>query len=163
MTQALEFLKNLHFNGLPLTKLCNAWVEKSAEELCFMTLNNDAKFEGKMICTFKNDMRNLGNFIQSNWKSRNWDFDWILLSKFRKCMSLKFTGELFCHDNEKRCKIGRGIDFSFQNWHENFEEFWPEHSKITKICTLMGCLWPKYVMFQLKLQGSYVWWHWMLM
>ena len=55
-----------------------------------------------------------------------------------------------CHDNEEWCKIWRGIDLSFQNWHEEFDEFWPEHSKLLKICTLMGCLWPKYIMFELK-------------
>ena len=27
-----------------------------------MTLNIDAKFEGKLTCAFKNDMRNLANF-----------------------------------------------------------------------------------------------------
>ena len=27
-----------------------------------MTLNIDAKFEGKLTCAFKNDMRNLENF-----------------------------------------------------------------------------------------------------
>ena len=30
-----------------------------------MALNTDAKFEGKMTCAFKNDMRNLANFYQS--------------------------------------------------------------------------------------------------
>ena len=44
-------------------------------------------------------------------------------------MSLKFAEDLF-HDNEEWCKIWRGIDLSFQNWHEEFEEFWLEHSKI---------------------------------
>ena len=58
--------------------------------------------------------------------------------------------EVICHVNEKRFKIGRGIDLSFQNWHENFDQFWSEHSKISKICTLMGWLWPKYIMFELK-------------
>ena len=29
----------------------------------------------------KNDMTNLANFQQSNWKSQNWDFDGILLPK----------------------------------------------------------------------------------
>ena len=57
---------------------------------------------------------------------------------------------LIYHDSEKRCKIGRGIDPSFQDWDEDFVEFWPEHSKISKICTLMGCLWSKYIMFELK-------------
>ena len=42
---------------------------------------SDAKFEGKLTCPFKNDMRNLRNFHQSTWKSQNWDFDGILLSK----------------------------------------------------------------------------------
>ena len=30
-----------------------------------MALENDAKLEGKLTCASKNDMRNLGNFIQS--------------------------------------------------------------------------------------------------
>ena len=68
---------------------------KSTEELCLIALKTDAKFEEKLICTFKNGMRNLGNFHQSTWKSRNRYFDGILLSKVRKCVSLKFTGELF--------------------------------------------------------------------
>ena len=38
----------------------------------------------------------------------------------------------------------------FQNWHEEFDEFWLEHSKISKILHLMGCFWPKYIMFELK-------------
>ena len=27
-----------------------------------MAMNTDAKFEGKLTCTFKNDMRNVANF-----------------------------------------------------------------------------------------------------
>ena len=30
-----------------------------------MALNTDAKFEGKMTCAFKNNMRNIANFYQS--------------------------------------------------------------------------------------------------
>ena len=30
-----------------------------------MALNTDAKFEGKMTCAFKNNMRNIANFHQS--------------------------------------------------------------------------------------------------
>ena len=62
---------------------------------------------------------------------------------------LKINGSL-CHDNEEWYKIWRGIDLSVQNWHEEFDEFWPEHSKISKICTLMGFFWTKYIMFDLK-------------
>ena len=69
---------------------------------------------------------------------------------------LKIYRRVMCHDNEEWCKIWRGIDLSVQNWHEEFDEFWPEHSKISKICTLMGCFWPKYIMFEpKKVQRSY--------
>ena len=52
LTRALENLKNLHFNGLLLTKVYNVWAKKSIEELCLMALKIDAKFEGKLTCAF---------------------------------------------------------------------------------------------------------------
>ena len=36
---------------------------------------------------------------------------------------------------------------SLQNWHKEFDEFWPDNLKVSKIYTLMGCSWPK---FELK-------------
>ena len=65
-----------------------------------------------------------------------------------KCMS--FFREVMCHDNEEWCKNWRGIELSFQNWHEEFDQFWSEHSKISNIFTLMDCFWRKYIMFELK-------------
>ena len=80
--------------------------------------------------------------------------DGILLKMLKilklKMYELKIYRRVMCHDNEKSCKIGRGIDLSFQNWHEEFDEFWPEHSKVSKICTLMGSFWSKYLIFGLK-------------
>ena len=63
---------------------------------------------------------------------------------------LKIYRGVLCHDNEEWYKIWRGIDLSVQNWHKKFDKFWPEHSKIPKIYTLIGCFWQKYVMFELK-------------
>ena len=63
-------------------------------------------------------------------------------------------------------QIWRGIDLSVPNWHEfdEFDEFYPEHSNISKMCTLTSCFWPKYIMFELKkVHRNYVWWHWRLM
>ena len=67
-----------------------------------------------------------------------------------KMHELKIYWGVTCHENEEWCKNWRGVDFSVQNWHEQFDEFWFKHSKISKICTLMGCLWSKYIMFDLK-------------
>ena len=43
-----------------------------------------------------------------------------------------------CHEDEEWCKTWRGIEMSFQNWNEEFNKFWPEQSKVSKICTLMN-------------------------
>ena len=55
-----------------------------------------------------------------------------------------------CHDNEEWCKIWLRIYMWFQNWHEEFDEFWHDHSKVSKIFTLNESFWPKYIMFQLR-------------
>ena len=47
---------------------------KSIEELCAMTIKNDANFEKELTCHFKVDMRNLMNFGPSTWKSRKFSF-----------------------------------------------------------------------------------------
>ena len=71
------------------------------------------------------------------------------------CLKLKiyelkiYRGVIF-HGNEEWCKNWRGIGLSIQNWHEEFDKFWPERSKISKISSLIGCFWPKWIMFELK-------------
>ena len=67
-----------------------------------------------------------------------------------KMYEIKIYKGIMCHDNEEWCKTWRGIDLSAQNLHEEFDEFWPEQLKISKICTLMDCFWPKHIMFELK-------------
>ena len=49
----------------------------------------NAKFKGKLTCGLKNDIRNLVNFHASSWKSQNWHFDWIRLSKAYKYLDEK--------------------------------------------------------------------------
>ena len=51
----------------------------------------------------------------------------------------KHRGVIF-HETEEGYKIWRGINLSFKNLHKEFVKFWPEHSKVTKIFTLMGSL-----------------------
>ena len=51
---------------------------KFAEELCVMTMMNDAKFEEELTYHFKIDMRNLTNFDLSTQKSKKFVFNWLL-------------------------------------------------------------------------------------
>ena len=78
---ALKILKNLHFDWCLLCKVYNVWPKKSTEELYFMTLKSHAKFEERLTCGLENDMRNMANFHQNNWKCQTWYFHRILLSK----------------------------------------------------------------------------------
>ena len=43
-----------------------------------MALKIDRKFEEKLTCAIKNDMKNIKNFHQSSWKCQNCDFDGIV-------------------------------------------------------------------------------------
>ena len=41
-------------------------------------------------------------------------------------------------------------DLWFGKWQKEFDKFWPEHSKVLKTFTLLGSVWVKYILFQLK-------------
>ena len=47
-----------------------------------------------------------------------------------KGVTLKFFWGVMCHENEDYWKVWRGINLSFQNWHEDLHEFWLEHWKV---------------------------------
>ena len=100
--------------------------------------------------------------VVSKW-CKEFDKFWPERSKVSKIFSLmgslgakyilfelkKYRGVIF-HEIEEGYKIWRGIDSSFQNWHKEFDKFWPEHSKVSKIFTLIGFFWAKYILFELK-------------
>ena len=68
-----------------------------------------------------------------------------------KRYEFKIHRGVICHNNEELRKNWRETDLSFQRWHEEFEEFWPEHLKVSKIFILMGSYWAKYILFELKM------------
>ena len=150
LIQALENLKDLDFSGLFLTKyiifeltkyrgvICNDteewWKIWTGIDLSFQNCHKefdefclDRALESLKICTL------MGCF----W-TKYIIFEW----KRYRVVIPRDTGEWY--------KIWRRIDLSVQNWHEKFNEFWHEHTKISKICPIIGCLWPKYIMFELK-------------
>ena len=79
----------LYIDGLFLSKAYTVSVRKISEELCVMTLKGVAKFQRKLTCGLKNDIRNLVDFHASSWKSENLHFDWIRLSKAHKYLDEK--------------------------------------------------------------------------
>ena len=97
-------------------------------------------------------MRNLANFHQNTWKCQNWYFHGILLFKVENAWATNYMSYrgVISNDTEEWWKIWREIDLSFQNWHKEFDEFWLQNSKVSKIYTFMGCFLPNYIMFELK-------------
>ena len=126
----------------PLTQTWKSMSLKSTEELSIMTMKNYAKFKQELTCHFKVDMKNLTNFYLSIWKSQIF----ILMGSFWAkyiFFELKKYRRVIFHETEGGCKIWKGIDLSFQNWHKEFDRFWPEQSKVSKIFTLIVSLWAK--------------------
>ena len=74
-----------------------------------------------------------------------------------KTYELKIYRGVVFHGNEEWCKIWRGTNLPVQNWHEEFDDLWPEQTKISKICALMVCFWQLYNAWAEKVQRSYVW------
>ena len=81
----LKILANFHQSIQKSKKFALWWAafdqsitclsQKCTEELFLTALHIDAKFEGKLTCAFKNDMRNLANFYQSAFESQKiWTF-----------------------------------------------------------------------------------------
>ena len=99
---------------------------------------------------FENWHEEYGKFSPEQLNVSKLAYWWDPLIQSRKSGSLNSTEKL-CHDIEEWCKIWRGIDLSFQNWHKEFNEFWPEYLKVPKIFILMCPFWAKYVLFVLKI------------
>ena len=95
-----------------------------------MTLKVDAKFEENW-------------FVVSNMTRIWWILTWALES-FKKSyfnglllnyilfQLKKYRGVIF-HDTEEWCKIWRKTDLLLGKWHEEFDKFSPEHSKVSKL------------------------------
>ena len=63
--------ENLHFDQMLLSTAYKDLDKKNTDELCFMTMKSDAKFEKNLTLGFNNDMRNLLNFHAITQKSKN--------------------------------------------------------------------------------------------
>ena len=100
------------------------WTKGADQSAKFRFSATHVKFH--LICTL------IGSFC--------WKYIRFQLKKYRGVMS---------HDTEDWCKIWIKPDLLFQKWQE-VGEFWSEHSKVSKICILIGPFRSKYITFDLK-------------
>ena len=153
LIRALKSLKNLHFDWSLSCKLYNIRPKKVQRSYLSWYWRIMEIIWRKTDLWFGKWHEKFGKYSSEHCqicqKCQNSYFHGTLFCKV-EMHELKIYRGVMCNDNEEWWKIWRGIDVSFQNWHEEFDEFWPEHSKISKICTLMGCFWPKYILFELK-------------
>ena len=149
MTRALESLKSFHFAGLLLSKIVFFELKKS-RGIVFHETEERYKI-----------LRGIELSIQ-NWH-KEFDKIWPKHSKVSKIFilmryywakyilfELKKNRGIIFQETEEGTKIWGGIDLSFQNWHEKFDKFWPQDSKVSTIFILMGSFWAKYILFELK-------------
>ena len=102
-----------------------------------------------MTCSLENDRRNTANFTRALESLKIG----IVMGSFNpklKKYELKIHRGVICQDNEEWYKIWRGIDLSFQSWHEEFDKFWFEHLIHFNDFVLMFPFWAKYILFELK-------------
>ena len=66
-----------------------------------MVLMIETKFEGKLTCTSKSDMKNLANFHQSMSESLKIGTFSGSFSPKQKMYELKIYRRVMCHDNEE--------------------------------------------------------------
>ena len=89
-----------------------------------MALKIDAKFEGKLTCAFKNDMRNLANFHLSTFESvQSGTFIGSFYAKQKMYTSLKFTGELCVMTMKNDAKFREELTCQFKIDMRNLTNF----------------------------------------
>ena len=124
----------------------------------------ELKIHWGIICHYNEEWRKIWRWMDLSFQSWQEEFDkfWREHLKVSKSFVLnysfwakyilielkKYRGVIF-HETEERYKLWRGI-VSFQNWHKDFDKFWPEHSKVSKVFTLIIPFWEKHMLFELK-------------
>ena len=103
-----EISPDLYIHRLLLLKVYKISAKKKIDELCLLTLKNDAKFEENLICFFKND-KNLVNFDLTTRFLKFSTLTSSFCAKYTTFHLNKYKGVL-CHDTEEWCKIWRKTD-----------------------------------------------------
>ena len=96
---------------------------KISEELCIMTLKEDAKFKGKLTPGLKKDKRNLVNFRARSGKSENSHYDGILLPKAYIVIDEKLQKSYLSLHWRAMQSLKKKLTFGFKNNMRNLVNF----------------------------------------
>ena len=123
---------------------------KNYREVIFHETKEEYKIWGGIDLSFQNWHKEFGKFWPEHSRvSKMFTLMGSFWANYIFFELKKYRGVTF-HETEEGYKIWRGINLSFQNWHKEFNKIWPKHSKVSKISTLMGSFWAKYILFELK-------------
>ena len=139
-TIVIESLQIWTLTGILLSKVENLWTKKNYRGVMFDGTEYWSKIWRKNDLCFQKWHEGFSKFSP---ESKNWDFDGVLLSKVENLWAENLQESFVSWQWKMMQDLKR-------NWHEEFDEFWPQHSKISKMCTLMGFFWTKYILFELK-------------
>ena len=88
-----------------------------------MTLKSDVKFEKRLTCGLENDSRKLTIFHQYTCKALEYGLWWNSFIQSRRCMSLKFTEELYVKTMKNYAKFEEELTCHFKVDMSNLTNF----------------------------------------
>ena len=152
LTWTLRNLKNLHFNGLLLSKGYNVWAKKRYRRVFLHGPEYWCNIWRKTALCFQKFHEEFSKFsAQHVQKSKNRDFDGILLSKVENLWAQNLQGKFMSWQWRMIQRFEEAMTCDFKIDTRNLTNFDPRTPKSQKfICTLIGCFWRKYVMLELK-------------
>ena len=136
----------LLFDGLLLSKSCKVSAKKSTEELSLKTQKSDVKFNEKLTCGFKYDMRDLVNFHPTTQKFENFFLMGSFCPKYTRFELQKYRGVIF-HETEQWCQIWINPDLVVSKLARGIEWTFIRALKSLKNCILMGSFCPHHTIF----------------
>ena len=135
LTRALKSLKNLHFHWFLLWKVFIVWPKKVQRSYLSWHWRVMQNLKKNWLVVWKMTWEIWQIFTRALEESlQNLHLDWFLLCKVNNMLGSNIIKFLM----------------SFQNWHKKFDDVWPKHLIVSKICPLMSSFSPKYIMFERK-------------
>ena len=123
--------QNLHFNGLPLTKLYNVRAEKVQGSYVWWHWMLRQNLKENWLC-FQKWHEEFGKYSPEHLKVSKLGLWWDYFIQSWKCMSLKFTGDLSVMTMKNDAKLGEELTSYFKIDLRNLTNFDPSTKKSGK-------------------------------